>query len=214
MLLQKKKNQLFLLLCITSLLASLICVFYFKYATSYLPKPYGYNHLLLPAHDYQSLPDSFPYQFEFSKHALLMPDRSSQTEPYWINIHYPQFQADILLTYKSVHNNQTLLKDYLEDAYKLTTKHQVKADAIDEHIVTMPKGLQAVVVTLSGQVPTPFQFYTTDSTHHFLRGALYFQTALKDDSLAPVVDFIQKDILHMLYTLEWKKAHPPNTMQQ
>jgi len=94
----------------------------------------------------------------------------------------------------------------LRDAYRLTTKHQVRAYAIEEDIVEMPQGITATVVTLSGQVPTQFQFYTTDSVNHFLRGALYFHTALENDSLAPIIDFIKEDIMHMLYTLEWRNV--------
>jgi gliding motility-associated lipoprotein GldD len=54
-------------------------------------------------------------------------------------------------------------------------------------------------------VPSQFQFYVTDSTTHFLRAALYFRTALKNDSLAPVINYMKEDMLHMLETLEWKK---------
>jgi len=202
---KKKTFKSFSFLLIISAFASIFIIFLLKNKVDYLPKPYGYNHILLPTHDYQPLSNNFPYQFEISKHAIVLPDTSPRAEPYWINIYYPDFTADIQITYKPVKNNINLLRGYLEDAYKLTTKHQVRAYAIEERIVEMPQGLTAVVVTLSGQVPTQFQFYTTDSTNHFLRGALYFQTALENDSLAPVIDFIKEDIMHMLYTLHWKK---------
>ena len=48
-----------------------------------------------------------------------------------------------------------------------------------------------------------FQFITTDSVNHFLRGALYFQVATKNDSLAPIIEYIKKDMIHILNTLEW-----------
>jgi gliding motility-associated lipoprotein GldD len=202
---KKKTYKSFSFLFIIGVFASILVIFFLKSKVDYLPKPYGYNHIILPAHDYKTLSGNFPYKFEISKHAIVLPDTSFKAEPYWINIHYPDFTADIQLTYKPVKNNVSLLKSYLDDAYKLTSKHQVRAYAIEESVVEMPQGLTAVVVTLSGQVPTQFQFYTTDSTNHFLRGALYFQTALENDSLAPVIDFIKQDIMHMLYTLEWKK---------
>jgi hypothetical protein len=40
----------------------------------YLPKPLGYNRLLLPEHEYVSLPDTLPYTFKYSKHAMLLAD--------------------------------------------------------------------------------------------------------------------------------------------
>jgi gliding motility-associated lipoprotein GldD len=202
---KKKTFKSFSFLLVISAFTSISVIFLLKSKVNYLPKPYGYNHIVLPTHVYQPLPNIFPYQFEFSKYAILLPDTSSRAEPYWINIHYPNFTADIQITYKPVKNNVNLLRSYLEDAYRLTMKHQIRAYAIEESIIKTPQGLTATVVTLSGQVPTQFQFYTTDSTNHFLRGALYFQTALENDSLAPIIDFIKEDIMHMLYTLHWKK---------
>lgn len=171
-----------------------------------MPKPHGYPRIILPEHEYKVLPDTFPYTFEFSKYATIVEDTSWIGERYWITIHYPPSMADaeIHLTYKPVNNSRQLLREYLNDSYLLTAKHQVKAYAIEESILKTPKGYTAVVVELTGEVPSPFQFYTTDSTHHFLRGALYFNTALCDDSLAPIVEFIKKDIIHLLNTLAWK----------
>jgi gliding motility-associated lipoprotein GldD len=175
---------------------------------SYLPKPYGYHYIILPQQTYQLLEGTLPYRFEFSKHATWSPYRpytSGMIEPYWITIYYPSFEASIEITYKNVKKDTNLLKSYLNDAYKLTAKHYVRAYEIEEQILQTPSGLQAALITINGQVATPYQFYTTDSVHHFLRGALYFNTAIANDSLAPIIDFIKKDIQHMLHTLEWKQ---------
>ena len=201
---RKKRIKYFLLLTLiicTGTLTFFLC----RDKETYLPKPYGYDYIILPTHIYQSLPDTFPYSFEFSKHAILiLPDTNSYFEPYWATIHYPDFKADIQITYKPVNKDRNLLKSYLEDAYMLTSKHQIRAYAITENKINTSNGLTAIIVTLEGQVPTQCQFYTTDSTQHFLRGALYFSTALQNDSLAPIIDFIKEDIMHMLYTLKWK----------
>lgn len=201
---KKEKIKSFTIWVITGLFAGIFLLLIFKNNTNYLPKPYGYNYIILPKHTYKPLPDNFPYTFEMSEHAILLPYTSDKAEPYWITIHYPAFKADIQLTYKAVKNNMNLLKSYLEDSYKLTTKHQIRAYAIEEDVIETPQGLTAVTVSLSGQVPTQFQFYTTDSANHFLRAALYFHTALENDYLAPIIDFIKEDMMHMLYTLRWK----------
>ncbi len=174
--------------------------------TPYAPKPKGYNRIELPDHQYRVIDDSYPYQFEYSQHAQLKPDTSWMSEPYWIHLIYQDFGADVQLTYKDLNQNEQKLRELLEDSYKLTSKHQVKAYAIDESILTTPKGHTAVVTELSGEVPSQFQFFTTDSSRHFLRGALYFPTATKNDSLQPIIDFIKVDIIHMLNTLEWKES--------
>jgi len=181
---------------------SLLCLWACEDST-FIPKPTGFNRIELPSHDYQSIEGSYPYQFEYSQHAVVEKDSSWMSEPYWIHLNYKDLGADVQLTYKSLDGDQNKLRELLDDAYRLTTKHQIKAYAIDESILQTPKGHVAVVAELSGEVPSQFQFYSTDSSQHFLRGALYFPTATKNDSLQPVIDFIKVDIVHLLNTLEW-----------
>ncbi|HTJ51603.1 MAG TPA: gliding motility lipoprotein GldD [Cyclobacteriaceae bacterium] len=170
---------------------------------TYLPKPIGYNRLILPEASYQSLPDTLPFSFEYSKNAKLLRDTSRISERYWIEIYYPTLKSNIHITYKRINHNQKLLKEYLDDAYTLTAKHQIKASAIDEVITKTPSGKVAVIAELEGEVPSQFQFTMTDSSTNFLRGALYFDTKVQNDSLAPAIEYMKKDIMHLINTLNW-----------
>ena len=169
----------------------------------YLPKPLGYNRLILPDHAYQELPDSLPYQFEYSAHSTLLRDTSRIRERYWIEIYYPDIKSNIHITYKPIHSKK-LLKEYFDDSYTLTAKHQVKAYAINEVITKTPSGKTAVIAELEGDVPSQFQFTVTDSTKNFLRGALYFNTKVANDSLAPAIEYMKMDMMHLINTLEWR----------
>jgi gliding motility-associated lipoprotein GldD len=171
----------------------------------FTPKPKGYNRIDLPPTAYQPLQENHPYTFEFSEHAKIRPDSSRIAQPHWINIIYPSLGANVQLTYKDINNNQKMLNDLVEDARKLTAKHQIKAYAIEESEIKTPAGDVASVFELEGEVPSQFQFYVTDSTQHFLRGALYFRTATQNDSLAPVIEYVKKDIVHLLNTLKWQE---------
>lgn len=173
-------------------------------SSDFVPKPKGYNRIVLPPHEYLAIPDTFPYQFETSKYALLLRDSSWISERYWMDIHYPELEANIQVTYKPIRSKEDLLEGYLNDSYKLTSQHNVKAYAIEESIVALKNGNIASVSELEGEVPTQFQFHITDSTRNFIRGALYFQTATKNDSLGPVIEYLKIDIMHLLNTLEWK----------
>lgn len=168
----------------------------------YLPKPLGYNRLILPEHEYVKLPDTLPYTFEYSRHSLLLADTSRIRENFWIEIYYPELQSNVHITYKAVQNTK-LLKEFLDDSYTLTAKHQIKAYAINEVITKTPSGKTAVIAELEGEVPSQFQFTITDSSRNFLRGALYFNTKVANDSLAPAIEYMKKDIMQMINTLEW-----------
>ncbi|WP_240935502.1 gliding motility lipoprotein GldD [Hymenobacter sp. HDW8] len=170
----------------------------------YTPKPKGYNRIDLPPHSYQQLPSGRPYTFEYSQHARILRDSSYLAQPNWINIYYPKLGANVQITYTNVQQNPKLYNKMMEDARKLTSKHQIKASAIDESIMQTPSGMKVAVFELAGDVPSQFQFYTTDSTKHFFRGALYFPIATANDSLAPIIDYVKKDIVQMLNTLKYQ----------
>ncbi len=183
------------------LIVFLFLIFLLACRTDHLPKPKGFNRIVLPKAEYLSLPDSFPYTFEYSSHASILRDSSWIAERYWINLYYPDMEANIQITYKPV--TGSILKEYLSDSYRLTSQHNVKAYSIEETILKLPGGLYASLTELEGEVPTQYQFHVSDSIYHFLRGALYFKTATKNDSLAPVIRYLKKDIVHLLTTLEW-----------
>jgi len=170
----------------------------------YTPKPKGYNRILLPDTAYRALPDTLPYSFEYSKYATLLKDTSWIREKHWVEINYPTLKANIHITYKKLMNSEQLLKEFLNDAYVLTAKHQIKANAINETIVTTKEKKVAVIAEIEGEVPSQFQFTMTDSSKNFLRGALYFNTQVSNDSLKPAIDFMKKEMMHIVNTLEWK----------
>lgn len=196
------RNKAILFLCSIVFLLSLFT----SCSTHYQPKPKGYNRLILPEEKYQPLPDTLPYQFEYSTAAQLLRDTSWITEKHWVEIYYPTLKANIHITYKRVDNREVLLKEYLNDSYKLTSKQQIKAYGIDEIKVVTPRGKTALIAEISGEVPSQFQFTMTDSSNNFLRGALYFNTKVQNDSLAPAIDFMKKEVMHLINTLEWKRG--------
>jgi gliding motility-associated lipoprotein GldD len=170
----------------------------------YQPKPKGYNRLILPEASYRLSPDTLPYQFEYSTHSKFLRDTSWVSDRHWVEIYYPELKATIHVTYKRVNRDQKLLKEFLDDAYVLTAKHQIKAYAIDESIVKTPGGKTAVIAELDGEVPSQFQFTMTDSTRHFIRGALYFNVRVQNDSLQPAIEYMKKDVMHLINTLKWR----------
>jgi len=178
----------------------------------YTPKRKGYNRIDMPEHAYVLLQEPHPYVFEHSQSARILKDTFGIAEPDWIHIYYPSLRANVQLTYKDIQNNPKRLSEMINDAHRLTSKHQIKADAIEERTLRTASGKTAALFELSGEVPSQFQFYITDSTRHFLRGALYFPTATKNDSLAPIIDYIKQDMIHLLNTTRWKEHQNGKTV--
>ncbi len=175
-----------------------------KSNVDYVPKPKGFNRILLPEFSYTQLADLHPYTFEVSKAAIVQPDTFGKSEPHWIVLYYPEINGRIQLTYKPLNGNLNKLQEHIEDAFKLAAKHQVKATSQEEQLIQLRNGKKAVIIQIEGEVPSHFQFYTTDTLSHYLRGAVYLETATHSDSLRPVIDFLKAESRHLLETLRWK----------
>jgi gliding motility-associated lipoprotein GldD len=170
----------------------------------YSPKPRGYYRIDFPEREYRLFDSTFPYIFEYPVYATIMPDTSRMAEPYWINIHYKGFNAQLHISYKPISKN---LQGFLEDSRTLVNKHIPKANSISQREYLDPANhVYGLTFVIKGtEAASPFQFFLTDSTRNFVRGALYFDLVPNNDSLAPVIDFLEKDMEHMISTFRWKK---------
>lgn len=177
---------------------------------AYFPRPRGFHRIDLPQHNYQKdlftqgELNNYPYLFEVASNAIIVPDKSFMSEPFWIEVQYPSLNATIDISYKKLQNFDSLI-GYINTSNTLTFKHNVRASAIDEYSTTTKNGYAAVLYEIEGDVPSQFQFFVTDSTQHFFRAALYFPTSTQNDSLAPIIDYVKQDMIHMLNTLRWSK---------
>lgn len=191
----RKKSYLHIGLCLLTAACMAGC------SQPRVPKEYGYFRVFLPEHQYTSCAENgYPYLFEISDWAHIQPVAQSG-EQYWINIVYPQLNAHIHCSYKPVHNNLGKLS---ADAEEFVYNHSMKATSIPEQeYVDESKHIYGVMYQLEGNTATPAQFYITDSTRHFFRGALYFNCVPNQDSLAPMIEYLQEDIRHLIETFQW-----------
>ena len=161
-----------------------------------LPKPKAYLSLSYPTANYQKTKADKPYVFEASTHAVLVEQAN-----YWMEINYPNLKASIKITYRPVKNN---LKELLLESEKLVFKHTVKAEQIEtQDFLEVKKRVFGTLHEIYGNAASQIQFHLTDSTTHFIKGALYFYTKPNYDSILPAVHYIKKDIVRLMETLEW-----------
>jgi gliding motility-associated lipoprotein GldD len=190
-------------------------------------KPRGYFRINLPEKKtYRSFdrPD-FPYSFNYPVYGNIVQDSTffddKPQNPYWINIDFPQYDAKIYLSYSGI-NEKVLFKEktptgykdstgvntlnkLINDAFALTNKHSIKANSIDEVEVHPAPGVSGFIFEVGGNAASLKQFYLTDSTKHFIRGALYFNATPNEDSVKPVSQFLFQDMKELINSLRWKK---------
>ncbi|MDX9942209.1 MAG: gliding motility lipoprotein GldD [Bacteroidales bacterium] len=187
------------------ILLILSVLFLFACQGNYSPKPRGFFRIDLPEKEYVLFDSIFPYAFEYPSYGEFVPDRRTSSEPYWGNLEFPQFKGTVHLSYKEVENEGDLVQ-YFEDARSFAQKHIPKATAISEELlIDDRRKVYGVLYEIKGnEAASTLQFYVTDSLDHFLRGALYFSVSPNNDSLGPVIDFLEEDIRHLINTLQWK----------
>lgn len=178
-----------------------IMTFSWSCQRNYTPKPRAYFRIDLPEKEYRKSTDVLPYRFEYPKYSVLVRNRTEASQKNWINMVYPQFKATVHFSYKEIDNN---LDKYMNDARNFVYKHTIKADAILETpYANIEKKVYGMHYEIKGDAASNVQFYLTDSADNFVRGALYFNVAPNKDSLAPVLNFINEDIVHLIETFEW-----------
>jgi gliding motility-associated lipoprotein GldD len=168
------------------------------------PRPYGYFRVDLPGHQYSGKAlYGYPFSFEISEEARIVA-RNEPGEKYWLDIRYSTLNATIYCSYKPVHSD---LFNLVEDTRNIVYKHLVKADDIAEISFENPdKKVYGILYELSGNTASPVQFILTDSINHFFRGALYFESVPNKDSIAPIAQYVQRDIVKLMESFEWKKT--------
>ncbi len=180
-----------------------LCLIQISCSTDYTPKPRGYFKIDLPEKKYQTYSGGCSYTFDYPVYARVLPDTQRGAKPCWLDISYPQFNGRVHLSYQPVQSPEQF-NQLIEDARTFAFKHTVKATAIDEGIISYPdKKVYGIYYAIDGNTASAVQFYLTDSTKNYLRGALYFNEQPRLDSIQPVLDFIKEDIDVMIKSFKW-----------
>lgn len=168
----------------------------------FTPKPKGFFRIDFPEKNYHLYDSTCPYSFEIPDYSFINNDKHKGADPCWINVNFPKFNAQLHLSYKEIHNN---LDTILAESRDLAIKHQIKATGLDETVIIRDSArVYGLVYDISGNTASNVQFYITDSTKHYMRGALYFNSIPNIDSMKIVVDYLRKDIVHLIQTFKWK----------
>ena len=202
-----KKNSRFVLFFIIS--STLLVACNSDYSSG---KKKGYFKIDFPEKKYQSFDQpGYPYTFEYPVYAIVSKDSTffnDKAGDWWVNIDLPQFAGRIYISYKTIGGGNSF-DSLIRDGFKMAHKqHEEVSTGIDDSLINTPNGVEGIYFSLAGNTATANQFFLTDTTRHFLRGALYFNAIPNSDSLSIVNNFLKQDLLHLINTLKWKTALP------
>lgn len=123
----------------------------------------------------------------------------TQANAQWLDIVYPRYNATLYISYIPIDNNlDRLMHESIDLVYRQNVNTgQVEAVAYEN----AERRLYATLYALSSESATPLQFIATDSTRYLLRGALYFDTPGRSDSIAPSLQYIETDIMQLIESI-------------
>ena len=170
----------------------------------YTPLPDGYFRIDPYPESYQRTSLLQPFiSFEVSDSAtvVLRNDTSQhKNSALWLNIRYPRYRATLYCSYHPLRNN---LDQLLAESKELVYRQSIRPDAIRAgSYEDDQQKIYATLYDLSVESATRFQGVATESTRYLLRGALYFDEPGKSDSIAPVVDYLTQEIIHLIESIE------------
>ena len=163
----------------------------------YYPKPRGFLRLDFPESVYERYLSDCPYSFEIPDY-MRVEDKLNSCHK---DIIFDRFNGMLNLSYIPLDSNLAM---NIEMSRKLAYEHSPFADAIEESVYSYEQnGVYGLRFRIIGNAASPYQFYMTDSLNHFLRGALYFNSAPNYDSIKPSLDYVVKDIDYLIETINW-----------
>lgn len=177
--------------------------------TSMLPKPRAFPRVNYPTGEIEPFKlEVCPFSFSKPSYCIVERDTSFFDEkprnPCWFDLVTPSLNGRVHMSYYPI-GSLAEYEELRDDAYELVGKHNVVANYIDEIQISRPAdNISGFAFDIEGDVASPFQFYVTDSTNHFLRGSVYVKAKASSDSLAPIYDFLRTDILNVLESLKWQ----------
>ncbi len=172
-----------------------------------LPKPRSFPRVLYPERDIQSFtPPDCPFAFSFPAYALVEQKTlffdDAPAHPCWFDLYLPAFDGRLHFSYYPLINASDW-EAKRDQAFNLVGFHNKRASNIVEHRIDRSETLGGMAFAINGPAASPYQFFLTDSTTHFVRAALYFNTQSRPDSLQPIVDFVTHDIEQLISSFQW-----------
>ena len=175
-----------------------------------IPKPRAFPKVNYPQKAYQNFDKEYcSFSFQYPTYASIQQDtlffEEKPVHPCWFDLYIEEFNCRLHCSYYPILEGEKSFDELKKDAFELVDWHNKRANYIDELLIEKSNDVSGMAFSIEGPAASPFQFFLTDKEKHFFRGALYFNTQIKTDSLAPIYDFVKEDIFTLLESFEWSE---------
>lgn len=164
------------------------------------PRPWGFARIDLPEKvAYKTFSNTTcPFTLDYPAMGEIT---RNQADSCWLDINFPKYGCKWHISNKDVTSTKDKMAHY-EDFRKLVYKHSKKASNITELAFKNAQG-EGVKFEIYGNVGSPIEVFFANPQHTMTLD-LYFNTAMRNDSLEPVIRFMKKEVEHTISSLKWK----------
>ncbi len=173
----------------------------------YVPKPRMYPKITYPQGELQTFDESYcKMSFEYPTYAKVEQDKyffdEDPIDPCWFNVQFPDLAGTLYCSYIPI-DNRAHYDKLINDSFRLVEEHNSKANFRQEEYIQNKYGVGGLYFTLGGEVATNMQYVLTDTTSHFFRASLYFDSKVRPDSIRPILEFVKSDVDKMIESFRW-----------
>lgn len=173
------------------------------------PKPRMYPRVIYPDQNYDPfLLEACNFTFQKPAYAKVKTGirffGEESSHPCWFDLELEAFKGSIHFSYNPIEGENSLDK-LVADAFRIVEQHNSKAEYREEILIKNKNGVNGLQFNLEGPVASPINFFLTDTTEHFVRASLYFNSSVDPDSVAPVLKFVSRDIQKIIESFVWKE---------
>lgn len=164
-----------------------------------VPRPAAYHRITLPDSTYRTTDAGLvSLQLNAATNDTIVTAGNS-----WITSHYPDLGTSVYITVNELSpSSATSAIDNRVERLSLNTG----GNPTEVSSFTTPAGLDAKIIVTPSGTPTPVQFIATDHASILVSGTATVADAATapTDSLLPVINMLQRDITHLLKTIQLK----------
>lgn len=167
------------------------------------PRPFAFPRIDFPQKtSYTSFNEATcPFTFEYPDFGVISRSKPGEC---WVDIDFKDYDCKWHISYRNAKEGDLDRDALFEEHRTLIYKHIKKATEITPSEIKSPNGY-GIIHEVYGNVGTPLYVFLSDyQDEKMIMSTFYFQTALKNDSLAPVISYMKEEMLHMTETLQWK----------
>lgn len=169
-----------------------------------LPKKHGFPRMDIPVQtEYQLMQSATcPFEFEIPVEGEVTRDL---TDSCWMDVQFDRYNITWHISHRDARLTGRTADFHFEEHRKLVYKHSQKATEIRPFDYDVPAG-SVTAHELFGEVGSPYYLFLRDSSNtQVVTMAIYFQTSLKNDSLAPMISYMKKQLDHTANTLKFTR---------